>query len=161
MAFDLAKPLDDVDWQILAVLQEDGRISFSELGRRVAMSAPAVAERVRRLEDAGVITGYRAQVDLERLGYPIQAVVRLRTDYADKDQFEKTVRDLPHVIECLRITGEDCYVIKVVATAVSELDSAMNGLAEFGSTTTSVVVARPLETRVVGRPPADAEREGP
>jgi Lrp/AsnC family transcriptional regulator, leucine-responsive regulatory protein len=160
MAFDLAKPLDDVDWQILAVLQEDGRISFSELGRRVAMSAPAVAERVRRLEEAGVITGYRAQVDLERLGYPIQAVVRLRTDYADKDQFEKTVRDLPHVIECLRITGEDCYIVKVVATAVSELDSAMNGLAEFGSTTTSVVVARPLEARVMGPPPADAEDPG-
>src|SRR5680860_1397815 len=150
MAFDLAKPLDDVDWQIVAVLQDDGRISFSELGRRVAMSAPAVAERVRRLEETGVITGYRAQVDLERLGYPIQAVVRLRTDYADKDLFEKTVSDLPHVIECLRITGEDCYVIKVVATAVSEL----------GSATTSVVVARPLEARVVGRPPAAAGREG-
>ncbi|HEX6311531.1 MAG TPA: Lrp/AsnC family transcriptional regulator [Acidimicrobiia bacterium] len=159
MTFDPSKPLDDVDWQILAVLQDDGRISFSELGRRVAMSAPAVAERVRRLEDSGVITGYRAEVDLERLGYPIQAVVRLRTDYADKDQFEKTVRELPHVIECLRITGEDCYVIKVVATAVSELDSAMNGLAEFGATTTSVVVARPLAGRAVG-PPA-RERADP
>jgi Lrp/AsnC family leucine-responsive transcriptional regulator len=154
MAFDPGKPIDDVDGQILAILQEDGRISFSELGRRVAMSAPAVAERVRRLEESGVITGYRAQVDLERLGYPIQAVVRLRTDFQEKDQFEKTVRDLPHVIECLRITGEDCYVIKVVARAVAELDSAMNGLAEFGATTTSVVVARPLETRVVGPPPA-------
>lgn len=157
MALDLAKPLDDVDWQVLTVLQEDGRISFSELGRRVAMSAPAVAERVRRLEEAGVITGYRAQVDLARLGYPIQAVVRLRTDYADKDHFEKTVCDLPQVLECLRVTGEDCYVIKILATAVTELDSAMNGLAEFGSTTTSVVVGQPLETRVVGPPPASGE----
>jgi Lrp/AsnC family transcriptional regulator, leucine-responsive regulatory protein len=150
MAFDSSKTLDEIDWQLLETLQQDGRISFSELGRRVAMSAPAVAERVRRLEEAGVITGYRAQVDLDGLGYPILAVVRLRIDFLQKDAFDKTVAELPHVLECLRTTGDDCFVMKVAARTIPELESAIDSLAEFGATTTSVVVSRPLEHRVIG-----------
>ena len=150
MSFDPSKPLDDVDWRIVEILQEDGRISFSELGRRVAMSAPAVAERVRRLEESGVITGYRAQVDLDHLGYPILAVVRLRIDFLQKDAFDKTVAELPHVLECLRTTGDDCFVMKVAARTIPELESAIDSLAAFGETTTSVVVSRPLEHRVIG-----------
>jgi Lrp/AsnC family transcriptional regulator, leucine-responsive regulatory protein len=151
MAFDPTKPLDDVDWQILEVLQEDGRISFSELGRKVAMSAPAVTERVRRLEDAGVINGYRAQVDLERLGRPIVAVVRSRPGFAHKDTFEKAMQEADGVLECVRVTGEDCYVTKVCAGSMSDLESIVDVLAGYGETTTSLVLSVPVSERVVRR----------
>jgi len=149
MSFDPSKPLDDVDWRIIEILQEDGRISFSELGRQVAMSAPAVTERVRRLEDAGIITGYRAEVDLGRLGLPIVAVVRSRPGFDAKDRFEKTMQDAPGVLECVRVTGEDCYVTKVVAGSMPELESVIDGLAGFGETTTSLVLSVPVPGRVV------------
>ncbi len=151
MNFDPSKPPDDIDWRILEILQEDARSSFSELGRRVAMSAPAVAERVRRLEDAGVITGYRAEVDLGRLGLPIAAVVRSRPGFDNKDRFEKAMRDAPGVLECVRVTGDDCYVTKVVAPSMPELQAVIDGLAGFGETTTSVVLSVPVRHRVVRR----------
>jgi Lrp/AsnC family leucine-responsive transcriptional regulator len=156
MAFDPSRPLDDVDWRILEILQEDGRISFSELGRRVAMSAPAVTERVRRLEDAGIISGYRAEVDLGRVGLPIVAVVRSRPGFDNKDRFEKTMRDAPGVLECIRVTGEDCYVTKVVAPSMPELEAVIDGLAGFGDTTTSLVLSVPVPNRVVRQSAADA-----
>ncbi|MGQ0804679.1 MAG: Lrp/AsnC family transcriptional regulator [Actinomycetota bacterium] len=149
MSFDSSKPLDDVDWRILEILQDDGRISFSELGRQVAMSAPAVTERVRRLEDAGIIAGYRAEVDLGRLGLPIVAVVRSRPGFDAKDRFEKAMQDAPGVVECVRVTGEDCYVTKVVAPSIPALEAVIDGLAGYGETTTSLVLSVPVPNRVV------------
>lgn len=149
MSFDPSKPLDDVDWQILEILQDDGRISFSELGRQVAMSAPAITERVRRLEDAGIIAGYRAEVDLGRLGLPIVAVVRSRPSFDAKDRFEKAMQDAPGVVECVRVTGEDCYVTKVVAPSMPALEAVIDGLAGYGETTTSLVLSVPVPNRVV------------
>ena len=151
MAFDPGKPLDDVDWQILEILQDDGRISFSELGRKVAMSAPAVTERVRRLEESGVISGYRAEVDLERLGLPIVAIVRSRPGFANKANFEKAMHEAPGVIECVRVTGEDCYVTKVCAGSMPELEAIVDVLAALGETTTSLVLSTPVSGRVVRR----------
>jgi Lrp/AsnC family leucine-responsive transcriptional regulator len=153
VAFDLGKPLDEVDWQLLEVLQTEGRITFSELGRRVSMSAPAVAERVRRLEDAGVITGYRAEVDLARLGYQIQALVRISFATGDSRGFEKAILDRPEILECMHVTGEDCFVAKVAATSMSDLEGAIGFLRDFGGTTTSVVLSTPLAWRAV-RPAA-------
>lgn len=149
MAFQPAKQLDDVDWRLLEELQADGRVSFTELGRRVAMSAPAVAERVRRLEEAGVIRGYRAEVDLEQLGLPIMAVIRLRTSVTDRGSFEREVAELTQVLESIRVTGEDCYVNKVAAGSISELQEAIDVIAAYGETTTSVVVGQPLRHRVL------------
>src|SRR6266508_2411456 len=140
MNFDPSKPPDDIDWRILEILQEDARSSFSELGRRVAMSAPAVAERVRRLE--------HAEVDLGRLGLPIAAVVRSRPGFDNKDRFEKAMRDAPGVLECVRVTGDYCYVTKVVAPSMPELQAVIDGLAGFGETTTSVVLSVPVRHRV-------------
>jgi Lrp/AsnC family transcriptional regulator, leucine-responsive regulatory protein len=155
MSFDPSKTLDEVDWRILEILQEDGRITFSELGRRMAMSAPAVTERVRRLEDAGIITAYRAEVDLGRLGMPIVAVVRSRPGFDQKERFEKAMQDVPGVLECVRVTGEDCYVIKVFAPSMPELEAVIDGLAGFGETTTSVVLSVPVRHRVVRHPTSD------
>jgi Lrp/AsnC family leucine-responsive transcriptional regulator len=151
VAFDPGRSLDDVDWRILESLQADGRLSFSELGRRVAMSAPAVAERVRRLEDSGVIRGYRADVDLERLGRPVLAVVRIRLGPGSKDTLGAEVSAVPQVVECLRVTGDDCYVTKVSAGSMAELEVTLDALAQFGSTTTSIVLSAPRRGRVVSR----------
>lgn len=152
MAFDPAADLDDVDWSILGELQADGRISFSELGRRVALSAPAVADRVRRLEARGVIRGYRAVLDLERLGFPLLAFVRVRYPSGDYRPFEAAVRDRPEILECHHITGEDCFILKVAARSMRQLEATTGRLARLGAITTSLVFSTPVPGRPLTRP---------
>jgi Lrp/AsnC family leucine-responsive transcriptional regulator len=144
--------LDVTDWAILAEVQRDGRIPFTELARRVNLSASATKERVRRLEEAGVITGYRAEVNPERTGYPVMAVVRLK--YPGPGTRHQPLRRLleerSEILECLRTTGDDCYVMKVVATSMAHLEEIVDELAEFGSTTTNLVLSRTLPLRGPG-----------
>ncbi len=106
-------PLDAVDRQILGELARDGRISFAELGRRVSMSSPAVTERVRRLEQAGVITGYRAEIDPRALGYSLTAIVRVKPAVRQLSKIADLAAEIPQIEECLRITGEDCFYMKL------------------------------------------------
>ncbi|KQW00210.1 Lrp/AsnC family transcriptional regulator [Streptomyces sp. Root369] len=145
----MTESLDVTDWAILAEVQRDGRIPFTELARRVNLSASATKERVRRLEEAGVITGYRAEVNPERTGYPVMAVVRLK--YPGPGTRHQPLRRLleerPEILECLRTTGDDCYVMKVVATSMAHLEEIVDELAEFGSTTTNLVLSRTLPLR--------------
>src|SRR5438270_985214 len=112
MAFDSSANLDDVDWRLVEALQEDGRMSFAELGRRVSLSPPAVAERVRRLEQAGVITGYRAEIDPRKLGYELTAIIRIRPAASQLQRIVELAIEIPQVGECHRITGEDCLYLK-------------------------------------------------
>ncbi|MFF1445990.1 Lrp/AsnC family transcriptional regulator [Streptomyces sp. NPDC058295] len=148
----MAESLDVTDWAILAEVQRDGRIPFTELARRVNLSASATKERVRRLEEAGVITGYRAEVNPERTGYPVMAVVRLK--YPGPGTRHQPLRRLleerSEILECLRTTGDDCYVMKVVATSMGHLEEIVDELAEFGSTTTNLVLSRTLPLRGPG-----------
>ncbi len=144
--------LDDVDWRILAELQQNARLSFAELGRRVALSAPAVADRVRNLEARGVIQGYRAELNLERLGRPILAFVRVRCRSGDHRPFEKAIRDRPQILECHHVTGEDCFVVKVAACSMRDLEQIVGHLARLGSTTTSLVFSTLIDRRVIGAP---------
>lgn len=132
-------PVDDVDLAILAYLQRDGRISFTELGRRVNLSASAVTERVRRLSESGVITGYRATVDLGKLGYPILADIRLKYPGSRHDPLHALLAERTEILECVRVTGEACYVLKVAARSMSHLEEVVDLLADFGSATTSLV----------------------
>ncbi|MDQ2739810.1 MAG: Lrp/AsnC family transcriptional regulator, partial [Actinomycetota bacterium] len=111
----MAEELDETDWAILDRLQQDGRISLTELGKGVNLSASATTERVRRLEAAGVITGYGARVDLEKVGYPVMAVVRLRYPGNQHQPLHQLLAQRREILECLRTTGDDCYVLKVVA----------------------------------------------
>src|SRR5438874_11720869 len=113
MSFDSSAALDDVDWRLIEALQEDGRMSFAELGRRVSLSPPAVAERVQRLERAGVITGYRAELDPRRLGYQLTAIVRVKPAAGRLPKIPELAREIPEVAECHRITGEDCFFMTV------------------------------------------------
>lgn len=141
--------LDPTDWAILAELQRDGRIALSELGRRVSLSASATTERVRRLEAAGVITGYRAEVDLAKVGYAVLAVVRLKYPGNRHEPLHALLADRPEILECLRTTGDDCYTLKVAATSMPHLEQVVNDLTDFGSTTTSIVYSQTLPYRGV------------
>ncbi|MEV4095365.1 Lrp/AsnC family transcriptional regulator [Streptosporangium saharense] len=147
----MAENLDPTDWAILAELQRDGRVPFTELGRRVSLSSSAVTERVRRLETAGVITGYRAEIDLEKAGFAVLAVVRLKYPGNRHEPLHRLLAVRTEILECLRTTGDDCYVLKVAATSMGHLERLVGELAEFGSTTTNVVYSRTLPYRGPGR----------
>jgi Lrp/AsnC family leucine-responsive transcriptional regulator len=150
MSLQIENQLDDVSWQILEALQEDARISFSELGRQVGMSPPAVAERVRRMEDLGIITGYHATINLEKVGFPIVAFVRINAgEYCSR--MSNLVQDIPEVIQYHRVTGGDSGIMQIVASSVGHLEIIIDRLASFGTTITSVVLSNPLSGRVVSR----------
>ncbi|MFF9344013.1 MULTISPECIES: Lrp/AsnC family transcriptional regulator [unclassified Streptomyces] len=142
---------DATDWRILDALQAQGRASYAELARAVSMSPSAVTERVRRLEDAGVITGYTAVVDHERLGLPILAFVRLRYPTGNYKPFHDLVAVTPEVLEAHHVTGDDCFVIKVAARSMRHLEEISGKIGTLGSVTTSVVYSSPLPRRAVSR----------
>ncbi|MFI1102943.1 MULTISPECIES: Lrp/AsnC family transcriptional regulator [unclassified Streptomyces] len=142
---------DATDWRILDALQQDGRATFAELARAVAMSPSAVTERVRRLEEAGVISGYTAVVDQERLGRGILAFVRLRYPNGNYKPFHDLLEATPEIMEAHHVTGDDCFVIKVGARSMSHLEEISGKIGALGSVTTSVVYSSPLPRRAIGR----------
>ncbi|VVJ19274.1 Leucine-responsive regulatory protein [Amycolatopsis camponoti] len=144
--------LDDVDWHLLELLQEDGRLSFSELGRRVSLSGSAVTERVRRLEERGVITGYAARVDTSKLGLPIEALVRARVRSLDTPRFRTAVLPLPQVVSADHVTGEECWILRVLCRDTAELEGVVETVQRYGETTTSLVLSSPLRSRPAPRP---------
>lgn len=154
MAFDRTA-LDDTDWALIDHLQVDGRLPFSELGRRVALSPPAVAERVRRLEQAGVITGYRACVDPEVLGAGIEAIVRVQVPRASGERFVRDVVGRPEVLHCDHVTGEDCMILRVRTTTMRRLEELVGAVGAFGMTTTSLVFSSAVRDRPIARAVVD------
>jgi Lrp/AsnC family leucine-responsive transcriptional regulator len=149
MATDSPVLLDRTDWALLAELQRDGRASYAELARAVAMSPSAVAERVRRLEEQKVIAGYRAQVDPERVGLHVMAFVRLRYPTGNYRPFHALLDSTPEIIEAHHVTGEDCFVLKVVARSMRHLEEVNGRISGLGSVTTSVVYSSPLTSRAL------------
>ena len=157
MTFESQIRLDAVDWQLLELLQEDARLGFAALGRRVSLSAPAVAERVRRLEESGVLIGYHADVDVAKVGFPMQAVVRIIASARLSEQLLPVVRDIPEVLECQRVTGQDSFVVRVAIRSVEHLEDILHRLAPHeGDTITSVVLNTPVRHRVITRELATA-----
>jgi Lrp/AsnC family transcriptional regulator, leucine-responsive regulatory protein len=150
MAADLI--LDKTDWRLLAELQRDGRATYAELARAVAMSASAVAERVRRLEEAGVIAGYRAAVEPERVGLTVMAFVRLRYPTGNYRPFHALLDSTPEIVEAHHVTGEDCFVLKVLARSMRHLEEVNGRISGLGSVTTSVVYSSPLTGRAIAEP---------
>ncbi|WP_026120617.1 Lrp/AsnC family transcriptional regulator [Nocardiopsis potens] len=143
------RSLDATDRRLLAALQADGRAGYTELARKVAMSPSSVAERVRRLEEDGVITGYTAVVDPQRIGLPIMALVRLRHPTANYKPFHDLCAVMPEVLEAHHVTGEDCFVLKVAARSMTDLERLVGRIAALGSVTTSVVYSSPLPRRAI------------
>src|SRR5271166_1247293 len=122
MAFDTSE-IDETGWHILEELQENGRLSFAELGRRAGLTLPAVAERVRKMEDAGIITGFRAEVDPAKIGLPITAFIRISIVGDVFNSVARSVVSMPEVLECHRGTGADSFTLKVVVESVQHLES--------------------------------------
>ncbi|MFL6126037.1 Lrp/AsnC family transcriptional regulator [Actinophytocola sp.] len=148
MTFRSEKPLDAVDWRLLDELQSDGRLSYKELGRRVNLSAPAVAERVRRLEETGVITAYRAQVDARRAGFPLLAFVQMQCSLGSCLLKTSTSDDYPEIVEVHKLSGDHCTMIKVRAASLAHLEGLFERLGKHGEMRSSVV----LSTQYDGRP---------
>lgn len=144
------RALDAVGWKILRELQQNARIPFSELGRRVGLTAPAVAERIKRMEDAGIITGYRVELNTERLGLPLTAFIRVMPREGNCARVIELARSIPEVMECHRVTGAECSIVKVAARSVQHLESIIDSLMPAGETVTSIVLSTPVAHRVVG-----------
>jgi len=142
--------LDGTGRKILATLQREGRIPFSELGRRVGLSAPAVAERVRRMEDVGLIAGWRAMVDRQRLGWAMTAFMRVSCPGEKYQAVRRLALDLPEVIDCHHVTGEDCFFVKIAVGSVEHLERVIDRFRDLGRTVSSVA----LSTIVEDKPPA-------
>jgi Lrp/AsnC family transcriptional regulator, leucine-responsive regulatory protein len=140
---------DDVDLRLVAELQGDGRLSFAELGRRVDLSAPAVAERLGRLEESGVITGYRAVVDPRALGFTLGVIIRIRPAPRELRKVAELAQRTPEVVECHRITGEDCFFMKAYVRDVEHLEEVIDQFAVYGQTTSSIMQTSPVPLRGV------------
>ena len=152
MTFESPGGLDGLDWKLLELLQADARLTFAELGRRVSLSPPAVAERVRRLEQEEVLSGYHAEVDVAKLGFPMQAVIRIIASGKLSDQISHQVQEIPEVLECHRVTGHDSHVVRVAIRSVEHLEDILHRLAPFeGDTITSVILNTPVRHRVITR----------
>lgn len=138
---------DTISWRILQELQRDARLPFTELGRRVGLSSPAAAERVRRLEDDGVITGYHAGLDARNLGLALNAFIRLNVAGERCARAAKALQEMPEVLEAHRVTGEASYLIKVAVKDVAHLQALLDRLMPWGSPTTSIVLSSPVVRR--------------
>jgi Lrp/AsnC family leucine-responsive transcriptional regulator len=147
---DRTRSIDSKDLDIIEALQANARIPFSELGRTIGLSQPAISERVKRLEEAGVIEGYTARINPRALGLGLTAIIRLRTTHEHIKTCLKKFGELPHVVEVNRVTGEDCFVLKVLVPAPEDLETIVDRIASFGAVTTSLVL-RSEPARSIGR----------
>src|SRR6201991_2647804 len=141
--------LDGINLRLLSELQTDARVSQAELGRRVGLSAPAVAERLTRLERDGGIAGYRADVSPSALGYTLAAVLRMRPAPRQLPVVANVARAIPEVVECHRVTGEDCFYMKLHVRSVEHLEEVIDRFTPYGQTTTSIVQSSPVPLRGV------------
>lgn len=139
--------MDDIDRMLLEMLQNDARTSYAELGRQVGLTAPAVAERVRRLETSGVITGYHAQVDLKQAGFGLVAFIRLSSAPELAKQLGRVAAETPEVLEFHHVTGTEGFVVKVAARSIEHLERVITLMLPYGQTTTSIVLSSPLTWR--------------
>ena len=141
--------LDAIAWRILECLQQNARLSFAELGRKVGLSTPAVAERVHRLEEAGVISGYHATLDLAKLGLPIRVVVRLTRPGGDLQvsRAVTAIKELSEISRCHRITGDESFVLEASVVSIRHLEALIDKLSVLGATSTSTVLSSPVERR--------------
>jgi len=138
---------DAVNLRILTELQQNPRLTMSELGRRVGLSSPAVTERVRRLEELGIIQGYRLDLNPAALGLPLAAYVRIRPNPGQLAQIAELAQQIPEVVECHRVTGEDCFVVKVYLPSIDQLDRILDAFLLYGTTTTSLIQSSPVALR--------------
>jgi Lrp/AsnC family leucine-responsive transcriptional regulator len=146
------KLMDQIGWKLLHELQLNGRLSYAELGRRVGLTTPAVVERVKRMEEAGIIVGYHADVDPTVIGMPITAFIRMSVVGDVFTRITSVVKNSPEVVECHRGTGADSFIMKVHVRSVEHLESLIDRLTPYGTTSTSIVLSSPVEKREIKKP---------
>jgi Lrp/AsnC family transcriptional regulator, leucine-responsive regulatory protein len=147
--------LDPVDAKLLLALSADARISNAALARKVKLSGPSVAERLKRMEEAGVIQGYAARIDPAALGLPIAAWLRIRPIPGQLQKVADILRGLPEIVECDRITGEDCFIARAYVKTVNDLERLIDKIIPWAMTNTSIIQSSPVERRL---PPISARR---
>ncbi len=141
--------MDVIDRKIVQELQADARLTRSELGRRVGLSSTAVADRLRRLEETKVIVGYHASIDPKKVGYGISAMLRIRPNTGDLKRIAGVAQETPEVIECHRITGEDCFFLKLHLRSIDDLEEILDRFVVYGQTTTSIIHSSPVAPRAL------------
>lgn len=146
--------MDEIDQKILKILMRDARISQKELAAKVGLSAPGAAERVRRLEERGVIRGFTIDVDPEALGYTLQAIVRIRPLPGKLHIVQQLISEIPEFGECDKVTGEDCFVARLYIRSMKELDGLLDQIVDKAETNTAIVKSKPVERRM---PPLSAK----
>jgi Lrp/AsnC family leucine-responsive transcriptional regulator len=152
MTGEIERLLDETGWQLLKALQEDARLSYNELGQRVGLSAPAVSERIRKLEEAGVITGYHAQINRALVGLGVTAIIRMGLNVSQSSaRAIEGIRAIPEVLECSRVLGSDTLILKVGASSVEHLEGLIDRLLVYGPLITSMVLSTPVQRRIVTR----------
>jgi len=157
------KLLDQIGWNLLHELQLNGRLSYAELGRRVGLTTPAVVERVKRMEEAGIINGYHADINPLSVGMPITAFIRMSVVGDVFTRVTTAIKSMPEIVECHRGTGADSFIMKVHVRSVEHLESLIDRLTPYGTTSTSIVLSSPVKTREIERPAemASAARQKP
>lgn len=144
----LPAPLDEIDRALLAALAEDGRASVSELARQIGLSAPSTSERLRRLEAQGVIGGYTVRIDPRALGYTLQAIVRVQPLPGQLHLAEESIRRIPEFVECVKVTGDDCFVCRLYLRSIEHLDDILAKVTDRAATSTAIVKTTPIERRL-------------
>jgi len=139
--------IDDLDWILLQLVQSDARMSFAELGRRAGLSPPAAAERLRRLQDNGVILGYHAQINPERLGLTMMVLIEVIVKRSEYPRFQKAVQKLSWILECHHVTGRASFLLKAAVPDVTGLELLIGHLSQFGDTSTSLVLSTVVSRR--------------
>lgn len=143
------KLLDKTSWELLKALQKNGRASYRELGSQIGLSTPAVSERIHKLEDAGIITGYRAVLDLEKLGRTITAFVSVQTTPEKNTPLIKFIQASPAVLECHYITGRSSFILKIAVTSIGKMEQFINKVSHYGTTQTSIVMSTYMKNKIV------------
>ena len=143
------KLLDGTSWRILTILQEDARIPLKELGRRVGLSAPAVGERVRRLEEVGIIIGYQAKLNLDKLELPVAAFIAIKAFGEGCSRIRTLLQECPEILSCYRVTGNDHYLVKVAAMSVKHLEQIIDRFIPYATVTTSIVLSVPISEQTI------------
>lgn len=141
--------LDDVDKRILELLSRDGRMSVKDLAQNVGLSAPSTSDRIRRLEERGVIRGFTVEVDPESIGFTLQAIIRIRPLPGKLHVVQQLIEQIPEISECDKVTGDDCFIARLHVRSIEELDTILDRIADKAETNTSIVKLQPVKRRLL------------
>lgn len=144
-----SRAIDAIDARLIELLNENARASIAELARAVGMTAPSVNERIKRLEESGVIAGYRVEINPQALGYTLMAIVRMRQQPGKIKQLEALIKQMPEFVECDKVTGDDCFIARLYLKDISQLDPILDRISDCAETNTTIVKSTPVKRRLL------------